>query len=263
MHPNSREDASVRRRGPNRGVRLAVAGGAGGLGRGHRRPRPRGLGQRQRWEPAAARRVDGGLRHTDNAGAYNKVGVFKVGPGNAKNVLVLEPGTSAGSAYFVPLAKWIVAKTPGWQVWSVERRENLLEDQSELNLFKDGKATATQLFNYYLGYLKNPSDHAPLPAGPDSTVEFAKRWGMNVAVQDLHTVIAPPRSWAARSSSAGTPSAAAWSPPTPPGTSTGTPAPTTWPAWSTSTGAARPARRRAHTATPSCQALERPRPPPG
>src|SRR5664280_1157826 len=53
---------------------------------------------------------------------YNKVGILKVGPSSAKNVLVLEPGTSAGSAYFVPLAKWIVSRTNGWQVWSVERR---------------------------------------------------------------------------------------------------------------------------------------------
>ena len=67
---------------------------------------------------------------------YNKVGVIKVGPSSAKNVLVLEPGTSAAAAYFVPLAKWIVSKTSGWQVWAVERRENLLEDQSELNLYK-------------------------------------------------------------------------------------------------------------------------------
>jgi hypothetical protein len=67
---------------------------------------------------------------------YDKVGVIEVGPSSAKNVLVLEPGTSAGSAYFVPLARWIVSKTKGWQVWSVERRENLLEDQSELNLSK-------------------------------------------------------------------------------------------------------------------------------
>src|SRR5579863_4528969 len=81
---------------------------------------------------------------------YDKVGVIKVGPSSAKNVLVLEPGTSAGSAYFVPLARWIVAKTSGWQVWSVERRENLLEDQSELNLYKEHKATNAQLFDYYL-----------------------------------------------------------------------------------------------------------------
>jgi len=120
---------------------------------------------------------------------YNKVGVIKVGPSNAKNVLVLEPGTSAGAAYFVPLAKWIVSKTSGWQVWSVERRENLLEDQSELNLFKQHKATATQLFDYYLGYINNKSitDHVVNVAA--STVEFAKQWGMNVAVQDLHVVI--------------------------------------------------------------------------
>src|SRR4029077_8522922 len=75
----------------------------------------------------------------------DKVGVLKVGPAHAKNVLVLEPGTSAGSAYFVPLARWIVSRASGWQVWSVERRENLLEDQSVLNSFKNGKATPTQL----------------------------------------------------------------------------------------------------------------------
>jgi len=120
---------------------------------------------------------------------YNKVGVIKMGPSSAKNVLVLEPGTSAGAGYFVPLAQWIVSKTKGWQVWSVERRENLLEDQSELNLFKQGKATATQLFNYYLGYLKNAAISPHFQMIPSSEVEFAKQWGMNVAVQDLHTVI--------------------------------------------------------------------------
>jgi pimeloyl-ACP methyl ester carboxylesterase len=120
---------------------------------------------------------------------YNKVGVIKIGPASAKNVLVLEPGTSAGAAYFVPLAKWIVSKTKGWQVWSVERRENLLEDQSELNLYKQHKATATQLFDYYLGYLKDPSITHHTKSIATSSVEFAKQWGMNVAVQDLHVVI--------------------------------------------------------------------------
>jgi len=120
---------------------------------------------------------------------YDKVGIIKVGPSSAKNVLVLEPGTSAGSAYFVPLAKWIVSKSSGWQVWSVERRENLLEDQSELNLYKKHKATTTQLFDYYLGYLKDPSVTHHFQSVANSTVEFAKQWGMNVAVEDLHGVI--------------------------------------------------------------------------
>jgi pimeloyl-ACP methyl ester carboxylesterase len=121
---------------------------------------------------------------------YNKVGVIKVGPRSAKNVLVLEPGTSAGSAYFVPLAKWLASSVKGWQVWSVERREKLLEDQSVLNQAKARRASTTTVFNYYLGYLA-PGAHVAhhFQSIPTSSVEFAKQWGMNVAVQDLHTVI--------------------------------------------------------------------------
>ncbi len=120
---------------------------------------------------------------------YDRVGVIKVGSPSARNVLVLEPGTSAAAAYFVPFAKWVVAAAPNWQVWSVERRENLLDDQSELNLAKEGKASPTQLFNYYLGYITNKQITHHFNAVPDSSVEFAKGWGMNVAVQDLHIVI--------------------------------------------------------------------------
>jgi len=121
---------------------------------------------------------------------YDKVGVIKVGAPSARNVLVLEPGTSAGSAYFVPLARWITKTAPGWQVWSVERRENLLEDQSELDRYKQGHASAAQLFDYYLGYLKDPGVTKHFQSIPGPSVSFAKQWGMNVAVQDLHHVIA-------------------------------------------------------------------------
>lgn len=120
---------------------------------------------------------------------YDRVGVIKIGSPSAKNVLVLEPGTSAGSTYFVPLATWLVSKERGWQVWSVERRENLLEDQSMLDAGKTGQVSAGRVFDYYLGYLSDPSithHYRPLSA---TSVGFAKRWGMTVAVQDLHTVI--------------------------------------------------------------------------
>jgi hypothetical protein len=124
---------------------------------------------------------------------YDKVGVIKVGRADARNVLVLEPGTSAGSGYFVPLAQWIVSRAPGWQVWSVERRENLLEDQSMLDLAKAGHITATQLFDYYLGYLADPSVTDHIQPVPDASVAFARQWGLKVAVQDLHTVIGAAR----------------------------------------------------------------------
>ncbi len=121
----------------------------------------------------------------------DRVGVIEVGSRTAKNVLVMEPGTSAGAAYFVPFAKWLAEKAPGWQVWAVERRENRLEDQSELTKLKFGGATPLELYHYYLGYLTEPSlerHFKPLSeAQADAT--GARGWGMNVAVQDLHVVI--------------------------------------------------------------------------
>lgn len=125
---------------------------------------------------------------------YDRVGVLEIGPRTAHNVLVLEPGTSAGSAYFAPLAEWLVSRLHGWQVWSVERRENLLEDQSRLNLAKAGRASAQQLFDYYLGWLIPGAYDGPhMQLIPDSKVAFAKQWGMKVAVGDLHDVIAAAR----------------------------------------------------------------------
>jgi hypothetical protein len=119
----------------------------------------------------------------------NEVGIVKTGRLKAPNVLVLNPGTSAGGGYFTPLAKTIVRKMPSWQVWSVERRENFLEDQSELDAVKEGKADGQDLFDYYLGYLSDPSvsDHYEPVASAD--VPFARNWGMNVEVQDLHRVV--------------------------------------------------------------------------
>jgi pimeloyl-ACP methyl ester carboxylesterase len=120
--------------------------------------------------------------------ALDKVGVIKVGQPTARNVLVLEPGTSAAGAYFVPFAKWVAEALPEWQVWAVVRRESLLEDQSELNLAKEGKATAEEVFNYYIGWISNPKieHHLVLNQNGDP---YAKKWGMKVAVEDLHRVI--------------------------------------------------------------------------
>jgi pimeloyl-ACP methyl ester carboxylesterase len=131
-----------------------------------------------------------GYKSPGTPAKYDKVGVIKVGSPRAKNVLVLEPGTSAAGPYFVPLAQWVSKTLPGWQVWAVERRESLLEDQSMLNLAKQHKASSTEVFNYYLGFLANKkiTNHMPssyLTLAP----AYAKQWGMNVAVNDLRTVI--------------------------------------------------------------------------
>ena len=170
---------------------------------------------------------------------YDKVGVIKVGPAKAKNVLVLAPGTSAGSAYFVPLAQWLVSKLPGWQVWSEERRENLLEDQSVLNLAKRGKASAQRVFDYYLGYLTDPSITNDFKFVPDASVAVRQAMGdergrAGPAPRDRGSRQArrqrrPRRALARR---------LLWLPRTRRGTSMAVPAPTTWMVSSTSTVAA-------------------------
>jgi pimeloyl-ACP methyl ester carboxylesterase len=117
------------------------------------------------------------------------VGVLKIGPAKARNVLVFNPGTSAGSAYIAPFARTLVKRAKGWQVWSVERRENQLEDQSVAQQAKEGKASPQKLFNYYLGWTGNPAIKNHFRLIPNSKVEYAKKWGMRTEVQDLRRVV--------------------------------------------------------------------------
>jgi pimeloyl-ACP methyl ester carboxylesterase len=120
---------------------------------------------------------------------FDKVGVIETGPRSARNILILNPGTSASAAYFEPLAKDIVTRARGWQVWAVERRENLLEDQSMVDRAKEGMATPQQLFDYYLGYLEDHSITTHFQLIPDSAVAFARGWGMHVEIEDLRRVV--------------------------------------------------------------------------
>lgn len=131
-----------------------------------------------------------GFDDPDTPDRFDRVGVLKVGSDRARNVLVLSPGTSAGAAYFAPLARDIVRKTRcRWQVWSVERRENQLEDHSVLDAAKRGTVTQQRFFDYYLGWLANPAITDHVQPVPDASVPFARGWGMNVEIEDLHRVV--------------------------------------------------------------------------
>jgi hypothetical protein len=119
----------------------------------------------------------------------NKVKVIQIGKPRAKHVLVLVPGTSGGGPYFAPVARDIVRRLPNWQVWSIERRENLLEDQSMLAQAKGGRANPQQLFDYYLGWLSNPAITTHFVPKTDAETAYGRDWGMNVAVNDIRVVI--------------------------------------------------------------------------
>jgi pimeloyl-ACP methyl ester carboxylesterase len=120
---------------------------------------------------------------------FNKVGVLKIGPKRARNILILNPGTSASASYFAPLAKDVAREAKGWQVWAVERRENLLEDHSVLDRAKSGEATPKELFDYYLGWLTDSSVTNHFRFIPDAEVGFARQWGMRVEIEDLRRVV--------------------------------------------------------------------------
>lgn len=120
---------------------------------------------------------------------YNRVGILKVGRPKADNVLVLNPGTSASAAYFAPLARSIVKRSPKWQVWSVERRENLLEDHSLLDEGKAGDATVKEIFDYYLGHLTDPSVTESVRIRSADEDDYAKQWGMGTQMRDLRRVV--------------------------------------------------------------------------
>ncbi len=120
----------------------------------------------------------------------DKVRVLQQGPPSAKKVLLLVPGTSASASYFKPLADSLLPKLPGWQIWSISRREVELEDVSVMDKALARTATTQQLFDYYLGWITNSAITDHFTAVRDDDVPYAREWGMKVAIDDLQKVVA-------------------------------------------------------------------------
>ncbi len=119
---------------------------------------------------------------------YDQVYVSKFGPSDAGRVLVLMPGTSGGAGDFTLLAEDLVAEVPDLQVWSVDRREQALEDTSMFEAVVDGTATPQEAFDYYLGWILTPlmPHYQPLSM---SDYRFTERWGLRVALRDVREVV--------------------------------------------------------------------------
>lgn len=119
----------------------------------------------------------------------NRVRILKQGDPKAENVLVLIPGTSGGAAYFRPLASSLIKAMPDYQVWSIDRRENLLEDHSRFDQELAGEIDVQAMFDYYLGWLTDPSITPRFDPVATDEATYAREWGMNVAVRDLRVVV--------------------------------------------------------------------------
>jgi pimeloyl-ACP methyl ester carboxylesterase len=120
---------------------------------------------------------------------YDKVFVTKFGPKSAKRVLVLMPGFYGGAGDFTLDARELVKRVPGLQVWAVDRRSEALEDTSRFADALAGRITVQQAFDYYLGWLSNPSIQPHFQPIDPAQLGFAKQWGLSLALQDVRRVV--------------------------------------------------------------------------
>lgn len=124
---------------------------------------------------------------------FNKVQVRRFGSPSAPNVLVLVPGTLGGAGDFQLVAPYLASHVPHLQVWAEMRREGALEDNSMLLRGLAGTASVQQVFDYYQGWLANPSISPHYQPLTNAQTAFAKQWGLNTAMEDLHRVITKAR----------------------------------------------------------------------
>jgi pimeloyl-ACP methyl ester carboxylesterase len=105
---------------------------------------------------------------------YDRVSYERFGPKSAKRVLILVPGTQGGAGDFSLVGPEIVKHVKGLQVWAYDRRSQALEDHRG---FASGNPDTA--FKYYLGGGGFKPASAP----------FARKWGLQVAIEDLHAVV--------------------------------------------------------------------------
>ena len=121
---------------------------------------------------------------------HARVGVDQLGPKKPDQVLVLIPGTFAGSGSLRGVAEELVKRVDGLAVWSIDRRSNFLEDTSAMVKAKRGEITGQQLFDFYLGWIgADPPIEPHYEPLADADYTFARRWGLRTALEDTRRVV--------------------------------------------------------------------------
>jgi pimeloyl-ACP methyl ester carboxylesterase len=125
---------------------------------------------------------------------FDRLDVTKFGSSAAKTVLVLVPGTNGGRGDFTLTARELVKDVPGLQVWAVDRRSQRMEDTSVFARALAGTVTPQAMFDYYAGWIADPSI-TPHYQPPDaSKLGFAADWGLRVQLEDVKRVVDKARS---------------------------------------------------------------------
>jgi hypothetical protein len=105
---------------------------------------------------------------------YDRLTVWTYGSSKVRTVFVVVPGSGAGAGVAQPVARDLVRRVKGLQVWAVDRREQAFEDQS---VFRT--RTLPEMRDYYLGGHYTAPGEAP----------FVGDWGLAVQTADLRRVV--------------------------------------------------------------------------
>jgi pimeloyl-ACP methyl ester carboxylesterase len=121
--------------------------------------------------------------------AYDQLDVTKFGSAKAKTVLVLVPGTNGGRGDFTLTARELVKDVPGLQVWALDRRSQQLEDTKVFEDALAGRVTPKAMFDYYAGWIADPTIQPHYQPPDASKLGFAADWGLRVQLEDVKRVV--------------------------------------------------------------------------
>jgi pimeloyl-ACP methyl ester carboxylesterase len=121
--------------------------------------------------------------------AYDRLEVTKFGSAKARSVLVLVPGTNGGRGDFTLTARELVKDVPGLAVWTVDRRSQALEDTSVFAQALAGTVTPKAMFDYYAGWIADPSITPHYQPPDPAKLGYAADWGLRVQLEDVRRVV--------------------------------------------------------------------------
>jgi len=120
---------------------------------------------------------------------FDRVDVTRYGPSGASTVLVLVPGYVGGAGDFALVGPELARRVKGLQVWAVDRRSQQLEDASMFDRVRAGTATPKQALDYYVGWVVDPAVTQHFQPRDPARYGFMKRWGLQLALEDVRRVV--------------------------------------------------------------------------
>jgi hypothetical protein len=129
---------------------------------------------------------------------FNKLSIYRFRkdtgdnpPTEVKAILIMLPGYAAGASDFFTFARHLVTKTDGdIEVWAVDRRANLLEDQTGADAAESQKDPMLLWDYYFEGASIGGETFDGFIEGDAPITEMTSEWGLDLQLSDLRNLVA-------------------------------------------------------------------------